>query len=116
MEPDGPVVVLAFHRILQWLALRMTLDAGVIGGDEVQLRRVDDVHARRIGRMIAARSVTSLTSDVPFGYGFRLDVVIDGVTSIAERSGRTFIIVGRIKAAPTNPCSAARNRRATTCD
>ena len=43
LKPDRPVVVLAFDRIRQRLPLRMALDAGVVGADEVELRRIDDV-------------------------------------------------------------------------
>src|SRR5215510_15042285 len=35
MKPDRPVVVLSLDRILQRLSLRMALDAGVAGANEI---------------------------------------------------------------------------------
>ena len=58
--PNRPIVVFAFHRIVDRTALRVALDARVIGIDIVHVGRIDDIAARRIGRVCAARSVAAL--------------------------------------------------------
>src|SRR5262249_21713023 len=46
VEADGPIVVLPFDRIVQRTALRMTLDANVIGMHIIEARGIEDVFAR----------------------------------------------------------------------
>src|SRR5689334_12066757 len=50
--------------------------------------------------MRAAGSMTSLAADVPFGYTLRLDVVINGMTAVAERACRALVIVRGIEGHP----------------
>src|SRR5262245_25504048 len=96
LEADRPVVILALDRIAQRLSLRMTLEAGIAGADEIELRRVDDVGGSRLTDVIAARAVAPLAADVPFGDGLLLDVVVDRVAAVAERTGRPLQVVGGI--------------------
>ena len=57
--------------------------------------------------VLAARSVASLAADVPLGDRLRLDVVVDRVTAVAERSGRPLACCRPDRTAPTSRCSAA---------
>src|SRR5262249_43152485 len=49
VEADGPIVVLPLDRVIQRTALRMTLDANVVGMHIVEARGIEDVVARRVG-------------------------------------------------------------------
>src|SRR5438046_5985923 len=100
MESNRPIVVLVLDRILQRLSLGVALNARVIRTDEIELGRVDDIQTRRICGMLAAGSVTSLTSDVPFRYGLRPDIVIDRMAAVAQRTSRSLVVVGRIEGHP----------------
>ena len=55
VKADRPVVVLAFDRICQRAPLRMTLDARIVGPHIIEARGIEDVVARRLGNMRAAR-------------------------------------------------------------
>ena len=68
----------------------MALEADVVGTDEIEAGRVDDVAARRFGNMIAAGAVALFAADVPFGHCVIRDVVVDGVATVAEGSGGAF--------------------------
>lgn len=46
--------------------------------------------------MQTAGAMTLLTADVPFGHLLRPDVVVDGVTAVAKRTGRALHLVGRV--------------------
>jgi len=83
METHGPVVEEAVNRIVQWLALRMTLDAGIGGSDKIQLCGIHNVQPAWIPRVLTAWSVTSLAADIPLGDGLRIDIVIDRMAAIA---------------------------------
>src|SRR5262245_47812434 len=41
MKANRPIVVLRFDWVLQRLTLRMALDAGVVGANEIQFCRID---------------------------------------------------------------------------
>src|SRR4051794_29024317 len=84
MKTDGPIVVLAVHRVGDRLSLCMALEAGVICLHEIQPRRVDDVQARRTGDMFTPGPMAALAPHVPFGRLLRLNVVVDRMASIAE--------------------------------
>src|SRR5215831_17460423 len=100
MESDRPIVVLPFDRILQGLALGMTLNAGVIRGDKIEFGWIDDIQPRGIRGVLASGPVATLTSDIPFFDRFRPDIVVDGMTTIAEGSRRPLVIVGGIERHP----------------
>jgi hypothetical protein len=100
VEPDRPIVVLTEHGVHERLPLRMALDAGIVGPDEIELCRVHDVRRGRLPPVLAARTVATLAADVPLGDRFRLRVVIDRMAPIAERSGRPLHVVRRVKAHP----------------
>src|SRR5262245_36654130 len=100
MEPDRPVVILPFDRILQRLALRMTLNAGVVRADKIEFGRIDDIQPGGIRGMLTSGPVAAFTSDIPFRYWFRPDVIVDRMTAIAERSRRPFVVVCRIERYP----------------
>src|SRR5271169_570563 len=85
----------------------MAADAGVVRGDIVEPRRIDDGGPRGIGHMIAASAMTAFAADVPFRHGFRLDVIIYRMASVAEWAGRPLHVVGRIKRRP--PIGVCRN-------
>ena len=61
---------------------------------------IDDGRGHRILDVKAARAVAFLAADVPFGDGLGLDVVVHRMTAVAERSGRTLHLVGRIVLSP----------------
>ena len=50
--------------------------------------------------MRGARTVAFLAPDIPFGHGLGADVVIHRMATVAERTCRTFEIVGRIESRP----------------
>jgi hypothetical protein len=43
LETNGPIVILALNGILQWLSLRVALNAHVVVADKVQFRWIDDI-------------------------------------------------------------------------
>src|SRR2546429_8194680 len=61
----------------------------VIGIDIVHVGRIDDIAARRIGRVCAARSVAAFTADVPLRYLACPNVVIHRMAAVAGRTGRS---------------------------
>jgi hypothetical protein len=101
--PNGPIVVFAFNRIVERAALRMALDAHVIGIDIVHLRRIDDIATGGMRRVFASRSVAAFTPDVPLRDLFGPDVVIHRMAAIAGWTRRALHIIGGDKTAPTNP-------------
>ena len=80
---DRPIVIFPIDRIRQRLSLGMTLDAGIVTGHAVHFRRIQNVAARGMRHMLAARSVAALTADVPLSDLLGLDVVVDGMASVA---------------------------------
>src|SRR5581483_4241285 len=118
MEPDGPVIVFAHDWVLQWLPLRMALNTGIVRPDRIQPRRVDDVYTRWVRNVFTSRAVASLTTHVPFGDGFRFDVMVDRVTAIAERTCWALEVVQVDTAEPTNRFHFSRSmdaRSAVQC-
>src|SRR4029453_16589921 len=97
MKSNRPVVVLTFDWILQWLPLRMTLNARVRRTEIVQLCRGNDVQGSGIRWVLPPGTVATFTSDVPFLYCLRGHIVIHGVTAITKRPRRTLHIIRRIK-------------------
>src|SRR6516162_11137172 len=65
-----PVVMLALDGILKRTALRMALDAKVVGVHIVEPRRIDYVLAHRPPDVLAARAVATLAAHIPFRYRF----------------------------------------------
>src|ERR1700719_483104 len=95
-----PIVIFAFDRVLERLALGMTLDAGVAGVNVIEARRIEDVIAKRLLAMRLARAMTSLATDIPLGHGLGLDVVVHRMAAVAERPRGALEIVGRVKRRP----------------
>ena len=50
--------------------------------------------------MDAAGPMAFFAADIPFGHGFILNVVVNGMTAIAERTGRALLIIRRVKRHP----------------
>ena len=97
---DGPVVGLGANGRLQRPPLGMAGDAGIVGPDVVFSRGVEDGPRPRIGHMGAARAMALLAADIPFRRRLGLDVVIDRMTTVAERAcGALHVVVG-IKSGP----------------
>ena len=86
MKAYRPVVILTADRITQGLALRVALNAGVRCPNEIEPCWIHDIRAAWIRRMFTSRAVAAFAADIPFGYGFGFDVVIDRVTAVAQRS------------------------------
>src|ERR1700722_1206948 len=78
----------------------MALDTGIACRDIIHSRRIQNVSARGMLHMLAARSVALFATNVPFRYPLGLDVVINRVASIAGRPRGTLHIVRRIKRFP----------------
>src|SRR5438093_5827570 len=68
METYRPVVVEAVNRIVERLALRMTLDARIGCSNKIELCGIHNVQPTWIGRMVAARSVTTFAADILLGH------------------------------------------------
>src|SRR5262245_601886 len=97
MKSYRPVVILALNWILQRLSLRVALNAGVVGSNEIQFCRIDDIRPVGIRSVRASRPVAAFTTDVPLLHAFCFDVVVNGVATITQRSRRAFRVVGRIE-------------------
>src|ERR1700686_2583506 len=78
----------------------MALNAGVACGDVIQSGGIDDIRAGGMREMFAAWAVAAFAADIPFGNLFGVDVVSDGVATIAERAGGAAGIVGRVVGDP----------------
>src|SRR6267143_1418485 len=97
---DRPVVMLPFDGIGQRASLRMALDASVIGLHVVHARGIENVAARGMGDVLAARTVATFAADVPLNDLFRVNVVVDGVAAVARGAGGSLHVVRRIKRLP----------------
>src|SRR5262245_15235525 len=100
MKSYRPVIVLARDWILQRLSLRVTLNARIVCSDKIQFCRIDDVRPVRIGGVIAPGPMAAFTPDVPLLDVFGCDVVVDGMTTITQRSRRSLRVVGWIESNP----------------
>ena len=80
---DRPIVIFPIDRVRQRLSLRVALDAGIVSGHAIHFRRIQNVAARGMRHMLAARSVAALTADVPLSDLLGLDVVVDGMAPVA---------------------------------
>ncbi len=100
VKPYGPVIIFAFNRVLERLPLRVALNTGIVRLNKAETGGIDNVGARRPRDMFASRPMALLTTDVPFGHGLFLDVVIDRMAPVTQWPGRAFEIVGWIKRCP----------------
>jgi hypothetical protein len=66
----------------------------------VEVRGVENVITNRLFAMRLTRPVTSLATDIPLSDGLRVDVVIYGMTAVAERPSGALEIVRRIEGRP----------------
>src|SRR5690349_483044 len=78
----------------------MTLNADIVRLNIVQTGGVNDVGSRWTADMVAPRPVALFTANVPLRDRFRLDVVIDGMTAVAERSRWTRRVRLRVELGP----------------
>ena len=83
LKSDWPSVVLPRDQGLGRPPLRMALDAGVIGLNVIQARRIDDVGSRGSGDVIASGAVALFAAHVPLRDGLGLGIVVHGVAAIA---------------------------------
>src|ERR1700674_5284192 len=100
MVSNGPVIILAFDGNRQRSSLGMTLDTGIACRNIIHSRRIQNVSARWMLHMLAARPVTFFTANVPLRNLFGVDVVVDRVASVAGRTRGPLHIVRRIKRLP----------------
>src|SRR5580693_9345086 len=63
LKPDRPIVIFSVDRIVEGLALRVTLNTGVARMDVVEAGRIHDGFPDRLGGMSAARPVATLAPD-----------------------------------------------------
>ena len=80
---NRPIVILALNRVREWLSLRMTLDARIAGRDVIHARWTNDIGARRIRDVFAARPVAALAAHIPFGDLLGMDIVADRMAAVA---------------------------------
>src|SRR3984957_19448455 len=78
----------------------MPRNASVVTRHVPEARPIDDIGARWMFRVVAARSVASLAPDVPLRDGLRVDVVVDGMATVAKRPGGPLEIVRRVERRP----------------
>src|SRR5260370_32838777 len=78
----------------------MALDAGVARLNVVHSRRIQDVSACGMLRVLASWSVTLFAADVPFDHLFRLNVVVHRMAPITGGARRPLHVVRRIKRLP----------------
>src|SRR5690242_8225848 len=78
----------------------MALDAGIARCHVIHVRRIDDVVALRFRRVLAARTVTSLTTHVPLCDLLRMDVVTNRMAAVAQGTSGSMHVVTRIKPCP----------------
>src|SRR5262245_22489926 len=60
-----PVVVNAIKRSLQWLALRVALDANIRGAHKIEPSGIHDVVLRRLPHVVTAWAVAFLAAYIP---------------------------------------------------
>src|ERR1700693_3113520 len=78
----------------------MALDAGVVRMDVIHSRGIQDITARRMRDVLAARAVAALAAYVPLRHFFRVNVVVDRMAAVACRAGWPLHVVGRIERGP----------------
>jgi hypothetical protein len=86
IETNRPIVILSFDRARQGAALRMTLDAGVVGLNEIETCRIHDIGARRPGGVLAAGAMAFFAAHVPFRDSLGLDVVVHRMATVTSRA------------------------------
>lgn len=82
-KTNRPIKVFAIDRIVGGNALRMTLDADIIGTNMVESGWVDDCFRDRIKNMRPTRTMAGFATNIPFGHSFGLDVIVHRVTAVA---------------------------------
>ena len=104
MEADRPVIRLSCGGSGQGLPLRMALNAGVGCVNVIEARRIHDIRRRWLLHVIAAGAVTLFAAHVPFRNRLGLNVVVDGMTAVAEgTSGALHVVFGIIFGPPVRP-------------
>lgn len=96
LESHRPVVILTADWVLQWLPLRMALDAGVVGLNKIKAGRIHDVGTRGVRNMVPSWPVTSFTAHIPFGNRFCFDGIVHRMAAVAKWACRALKIVRRV--------------------
>ena len=68
--------------------------------NRIETGGIHDVGAGRVRYMIASGAVALFATDIPFGHGLVLNVVVDRMAAVAERTGGPLHVVRRIKRSP----------------
>ena len=76
MKADWPIIVFPFYGIGQRAALRVALDADIVGMHVVEARGIEDVDSSRLGNMSASGAMTLLAADIPFADSLGRDIVV----------------------------------------
>src|SRR5437016_815797 len=78
----------------------MALNANVIGLNRIQPRGIHNVRPRRAPYVVAPRTVAFFATHIPLGRRLGLDIIVNGMTAVAERPGRASRVRLRIKIGP----------------
>ena len=98
--PDVPVVVQLAHGIDTRPTLGVALDTNVCRLKRIETGGIHDVPVGRFRKVSFTRAMASFTPDIPLGRHLGLDVVVDGVTPVTERSSRALHLVVRVEIRP----------------
>ena len=98
--PHRPVIMPTANRIGCRLSLGVTLDADVGRQEGVERGGVDDIPVDGFGDVGTTGAVTGLTADVPLGRGVCVEVVVDGVTTVAQGPCRPLHRIQRVEVGP----------------
>src|SRR5215470_1322266 len=83
LKAHSPGIISAFNRVQRGFTDRVALNANIVASDVVESRWINNICPRRLSGVHASGAVTSFASHIPFGDGFRADIEVDGVTTIA---------------------------------
>ena len=78
----------------------MALDAYIVGVHIIETRRVHDILTRRLGHVRTSGAVALFTSHIPLRNRFRLNVIVDRMATVAERSSRPLHVVIGVESGP----------------
>ena len=100
VESDRPVVIFALDGIRERAALRMALDASIVGTDVAHARGILNIRARGLCHVFAARAMATFAAHIPFGDGVIADIEVHGMAAVAKSAGGTLEIIRRIERGP----------------
>src|SRR5690348_12884487 len=99
-EADWPVVVFSGDGIVERPPLCVALHTDVIAAYKVQGFRINDVRLCRMLNVQASGAMALFAAHVPFRDLMGLDVVVDGVASVAGGSGGAVKVGGSVEGLP----------------